>query len=205
MSFIKKSALVVAILFSIKGIIVLSLLIYSGYYLSHIKESKVVGNEEILKEINRILLPISNLNVTPNDFSTLKNMVKKDGYAKNEVGELILLAKYKEYSHIGHGIGFLYQYVKTGNESICPGHLLSHYYIFIKHNENETANDNLNEVIALEQKWNGLMEKKNTSYLTEVNYTYYRGIISENIKEINLGNSSASEEQIGVLSEVPCA
>ena len=49
------------------------------------------------------------------------------------------------------------------------------------------------------------MEKKNESYLNEVNYTYYSGIITENIKEINLGNSSASEEQIGVLSEVPCA
>lgn len=168
-------------------------------------QTSIAGNQAVMDEINRLLIPLGSKNITEADFSTLKNLVKNDNYAGGEVDEMILLAKYKEYPHIGHGLGFLYNYEKTGKEPVCPGHLLSHYYVFLKHGENDSANDNLKEAKSAFGEWKSGMASKSDSYLMENNYTFYSELINFSLAKIDFGNNNITSEEISDLSDAPCA
>ncbi|MBX4196668.1 hypothetical protein KW805_03705 [Candidatus Pacearchaeota archaeon] len=147
--------------------------------------TSIIGNNETLKEIDRLLLPVALQNITAADFSALQGMVKSDSYARDEVKELIVLTNEREYSHIGHGLISLHDYIKTGNESICPGHLLAHYYIFTRHNETGLAKDNLAEA-------KDILKSSNMTLLTTV------------LNRINAGNTTTSDEEISELVDAPC-
>jgi len=169
------------------------------------KNSDLTGNEAVIKEINRLLLPLDAKTLTESDFDTLKELVKKDSYASEEVEELILLTKYKEYSHVGHGLGFLYSYIISGKEPICLGHLLSHYYVFMKHGEEKVAEDNFMEAKNKFIEWKEIEEAHNENYRAEINYTSFKELFSKAIDSIDSGNSVTSDDEIDSLAEASCA
>ncbi len=193
-----------SLLYALIFIFLIALIIVLIFNLSPKKNTSIIGNQNILTEINRLLGLNYYQNITVSDFEKIKAMVKGDDYATNELNELVLLAKYKEYSHIGHGLGFIYEYVKTGNQSICPGHSLSHYYVFLRHGENSSAQNNLQEAESNFPVWQSAEQSKNKTYLSDINYTYYNLLINSSIQNINLGNSSASDDYISNLSDAPC-
>lgn len=193
----------------ITGLIVMSIIIILiGLILVNYtffnSSNEVIGNTEAINEINRLLLPVSNGNITEKDFDRLKVLTENDEHASNEVNEMILLAKYNESTHIGHSLGFLYEYIKTGEESICPGHSLSHYYVFLKHGEFEVAKDSLEEAILNFDVWKSREEVKSNESLKEINYTFYLNLINSSMNNIENGNNSISEEDVINLADAPC-
>ncbi|MBX4212178.1 hypothetical protein KW787_01835 [Candidatus Pacearchaeota archaeon] len=166
-------------------LLIIALIALDVIFFSVFKKSNtpVVGNKDILNEIDRLLLPVDSQNITEKDFGTLTKMVRSDKYASGEVNEIVTLAKYKEYAHIGHGLGSLYQYVKTGQAPVCPGHLLSHYYVFLKHGEKDLAEENLNEV---------------------ENLSFNNTLFTKSLNRIYSGNTSTSETEISQLADAPC-
>ncbi len=176
-------------------IIILLIIITSTILINQNKEQnteKIIGNTSILSEIDKLLLPLSTQNITESDFNKLKDLTKNDGYASSEVNELIILTKYKEYSHIGHGLGFLYEYIKTGKQPICPGHNLAHYYIFKRHDEINLAEENLKEA---------------KEYIETLPVDYdqsYKTLFEKTIQNIDSRNNTTSDDKISNLSEAPC-
>lgn len=168
------------------------------------QEKNITGNQEILTEINRLLGPLEARNMSEKDFVHLQELVEGNEAGEHEVEELVTLTNYQEYSHIGHGLGSLYEYVKTGEEPICPGHLLSHYYVFMNHNEEHLAEENFEEAQEQLEEWNTRMQAHNESYLEDKNYTYYKGLFEESVIHIESGNSSVSNEYISALANAPC-
>jgi len=162
------------------------------------KHKSIVGSKEILNEIDGLLLPVYHQNVAESSFSKLQKLTEGDAYASGEVSEIIALANEKEYSHIGHGLGFLHEYVQTGKISICPGHLLSHYYIFLKHGENNLAIENLESAKENFDIWKSGV-KKDSDYGINLN------LIDSSLKRIEAGNSTASEDEIDAFAEILCA
>lgn len=168
------------------------------------KNEPIIGDKNVETEINRLLLPVSNQSITEKDFDNLAEMVKNDEYASGEVVELSTLAKDKEYTHIGHGLAFLYEYVQTGKEPICPGHLLAHYYVFEKHGDDELAHHNYHESKDSLPIWEGMKDVKSEAYLTQIKYTYFDNLFNSKIKSIDAGNTSATEAEISELASAPC-
>ena len=174
-----------------------ALLLFS--YKDNFKEYLLNDNLEILDEIDRLLLPVYSQNITEADFNNLKEMVKGDRYASHEVSEMIMLAKYKEYSHIGHGLGFVYEHVQTGETPICPGHLLAHYYVFLKHGENDLALENLEHAESDVEEWKTKMDERN-----EFDYSSDFDLMIFHLSKIKNGDNIISEEKIETLSEIVC-
>ena len=174
-----------------------ALLLFS--YKDNFKEYLLNDNLEILDEIDRLLLPVYSQNITEADFNNLKEMVKRDKYASHEVSEMIMLAKYKEYSHIGHGLGFVYEHVQTGETPICPGHLLAHYYVFLKHGENDLALENLEHAESDVGELKTKMDEKN-----EFDYSPDFDLMIFHLSKIKNGDNTISEEKIETLSEIIC-
>ena len=166
-----------------------------------VEEKKIVGNTTILSELDHLLLPVAYKNITESDLNPLKEMVQGDEYAEDEVHELQLMARYQEYSHVGHGIGFLYEYIQTGNESVCPGHALAHYAVFLKHGESEVATENLEEAQEGFEKWENLDLQQQSQI---ENYSEYNNLFSSILKKFDSGNSTLTEDEIFTLSDAPC-
>ncbi|PIN89152.1 hypothetical protein COU57_06510 [Candidatus Pacearchaeota archaeon CG10_big_fil_rev_8_21_14_0_10_32_14] len=184
--------------------IVIFILITFFYIVKNHQKTSFKSNQEALDEINNLLGPLEAQNISQNDFLVLKDLVKDDKHASGEIIELIALSDYKEYSHVGHGIGFLYEYLKTGKERNCPGHSLSHYYVYMKHGNYDLASDNLREAKNSVSKWEKLEETHNSTYLNEQDYFAYKKVVEESIKNINKGNSTVSNDFISYIAEAPC-
>jgi len=155
----------------------------------------LIGDQEALTEIDKLLVPAYNQTVTEQDFDHLEDLAKDDEYALHEIEEIKLLAKYKEYAHIGHGLGFLYEYIQSGEEPICVGHVVAHYYVFSKHGETSVASHNLEEAYEQLDQWKAS---------SNVNQTYI-DMVDNALNKIENGNSEASEEEISDLANAPCA
>ena len=180
------------------ALIFLFISISALFLISYKLENSVVGNQEILNEIDKLLLPVYNQNVTESSFLKLQKLTEGDAYASDEVSEIIVLANEKEYSHIGHSLGFLYEYVQTGKIPICPGHSLSHYYVFSKHGETDLAIGNLESAKENFGAWKSGVKK-------DSNYDANFNLIDSLFKRVESGNLTASDGEIDVLAELPCA
>ncbi len=165
----------------------------------------VVGNTQVLSEIDHLLLPVGSWNATENDFNQLKNLTKDDEYASEEVNKLAILTKYREYAHAGHGLASLHDYVKTGNESICPGHALSHYYVFMKHNETQFAQGVFQEAEDQYPQWIEIKEKQTQKNKSQQKYPYYKTLFNQTITDINEGNNNMTGQTLSILTQAPCA
>ncbi len=185
-------------------IIIVIVFLISSFIKHYTQEKNITGNKEILTEINRLLGPLEARNMSEKDFVHLQALVEGNNNGEHEVEELVTLATYQEYPHIGHGLGFLYEYVKTGEEPICPGHLLSHYYVFMNHNEEHLAEENFEEAQEQLTEWNTRMLTHNETYLQDKNYTYYKEFFEETILSIENGNSTVNKEYISELANAPC-
>ena len=168
------------------------------------QEQKVVGNQDILKELNKLLLPVYYQNISEKDFNGLRYMVRKDNIASDEVDELILLSKYGESTHIGHGIAYLYDYIQTGKFQTCPGHELAHFYVFLKHGETQAANENLEKAKSDIGQYKTYVESLNKSSNEIGDYKASSDLIDLTLQKIGSGDNSSSNEQISFLSNAPC-
>jgi len=159
-------------------------------------------NKKILQEIDSLLPLMENKSITSSDFNQIASQVGQDDYAQGEIVELKALADDKEYTHIGHGLGFLYQYIKTGVAPVCPGHSLSHYYVFIKHNQTDLAENNLNDSENEFGIWSNDLILRNNTNMTDMNE--FSSLYHSAILQIESGNSTASDDEISYFSDAIC-
>lgn len=108
---------------------------------------------QIYNEITRLMSLAGNDNISEEDFSSLNSMIGDDDKEKDEINEIKTMVKYKEFGHAAHGLSFLFEYVGTEKEVLCPGHSLSHYYIFHRHGEYELAGESLKEAKENLEDW----------------------------------------------------
>lgn len=145
------------------------------------------NKEAALAEIDHLLLPVANQNITEDDFARLEMLMGGNEQAQEEIHELKILAHYKEYSHVGHGLASLHDLIKNGEEKECPGHELAHYYVFMRHGENELASESLAEA----------QESIQSQQSPDLLFT-------QALDRIKNGNSTASNEEINELSDAKC-
>ncbi len=157
-----------------------------GFFLQFDSKENIMGDKEVLSEINRLLLPVSDKSLTVKDLSLLKNLVKSNEIATDEVHEIEVLALKKEYSHVGHGLGNLYRYIQTGLKRECPGHNFAHFYVFSSHGEKELAIENL-------------MEAREDVFGKKVHELF-----TQTLARIDSGNLSASEDELSELADAEC-
>lgn len=141
---------------------------------------------------------------TPNDLTALKSLLKNDSHASDEFQQLEVMLHYGEYQHADHSIGLLLNYISTGKDLLCPGHALSHYYIYLKHGEKELALKALSE--AREQLPHWIEQAKNyTIAMPEENFDSTLKLIQKRLAAIDAGNPTATDKDIAALSDAFCA
>lgn len=188
--------------YTLSAILIIASVVFLLYNYGYRSYSAIPDNKTIISEINKLVPLVYAQNMTPSDLNQLGMLVSKDSYASGEIQEVKVLAIDKEYVHIGHGLGFIYECYKTGKQLICPGHSLSHYYVFIKHGQDELAYGNLNDSKSEFSLWNYTINTSgqyNTTEMTQFIEEYNRDIAN-----VNSGNSTASEYQIDYLADAPC-
>ncbi len=162
-------------------------------------DSEINAKKTIIDEINRLNSLNSNESIKTGDFLKLEGLLSKDENALDEINEIKVMVKYEEYYHVYHGLGFLTDYIKSGKKTLCPGHSLSHYYVFIRHNETDLANDNFKEAKDVFQKWIPLA-KAYAANNKILNFDNSVLRIQNDINNIYSGNITGSDEEIEWLS-----
>jgi len=161
--------------------------------------SPIKGNQTILDELSRLGSLASQQNITLDDFAQVDQMTAPDSDATDELGEIKIMVKYNEYEHALHGLGFLSSYVETGEHVICPGHSLSHYYVFMRHGEEDLAKDNLAEAKKNVDAWIPLAEAYDKQYPSGKDINAVIARVQQDIKNIDAGNSTAGDDEIRFL------
>ena len=165
------------------------------------QKGTVVGNKVVEAEIARLASLAASGKMAESDMDAVKLLVKDDESAADEVEEISTLVSYGEFVHAGHGLGFLAGYVSTGMETICPGHALSHYYVFSRHNETELAEENLQSAKDQVEEWEPKAREFAAKYPGEKSFDEIDAIVKGAIESIDAGNSTASDEEIDFLAE----
>ncbi len=155
-------------------------------------------------ELLRLQETIQQNKTTAQDLTILKILLKNDSHASGELQELTVMVNYGEYQHADHSIGLLLNYLSTGKDLLCPGHALSHYYIYLKHGEKELASHALEE--AKEQLPHWIEQAKNyTITIPEENFDSTFKLIQKRLAAIDAGNPTATDKDIAALSDAFCA
>jgi len=157
-------------------------------------------NQTALNELNRLnhLNSLGYLNQS--DFSKIEKMFANDTYASGEITEIEALSKYHEYEHVFHGLSFLMDYVTTGYPVICPGHSISHYYVYMRHNETGFANDNLQDAEQNFERWIPMAKAYNEQYNVTADFNATVSRIQDDMMNIENGNSTATDDEIEWLA-----
>lgn len=133
------------------------------------KKSSVIGNAEIFKEITKIeQLSVQDEdkpnNVTAQDLSKLKDLVKDDNIAESYVRELEWLITHNESQHILHSTSFMREYIETGKDVPCVPHELWHVSLFVKHGDMDYAKKQAKSVEKSYPAWEKSVEVKRKAY-----------------------------------------
>jgi hypothetical protein len=161
--------------------------------------SPLTGNQDILNELTAVSQLVNKKIATPDDFEKLEGMVAVDEDAEHEVEEIATLVKYKEYTHAGHGIGFLDGYIRTGKELLCPSHALVHYYVFEKHGEDELANHAMEEIEESFDEWVPLAREYDEKYPGGQDFDDIVKVIKGHIESIEKGDKTATDAELDFL------
>jgi len=160
----------------------------------------LANKDQILKEINRILQLNNQESIKVEDFETLETMLEGNEDTEHELEELQILVKYKEYKHAGHGLSFLDGFIRTGKELMCPAHELAHYYVFKRHNEEESAEHALEEAEEQMPEWTPLAREYDKKYPSGLNFDELVETLNEHLESIEKGDTTATEEEINFLA-----
>ncbi len=122
-------------------------LIGIGFFIASMSTSRQQLAKQVQDEVNRLgTLPHTNAtydHMTPEDFSHLEELTKKDPFAYDFVEEAKSLAEYHQPEHIAHEFFFLDQYLTTGDKNICVPHELLHIAIYLENNRTDLAEEKI--------------------------------------------------------------
>ena len=167
------------------------------------KNQSIFSNQTVTNELLRVGDLIEKEKVTSQDFSRLENLLKSDKHAEDELQEVEIMVGYGEYKHAGHGIGLLLYYMATKTDLLCPGHALSHYYIYLKHGDKSRAGSSFAEAKEQLPAWIQYAKEYRIHYQENFNATLEN--MTKSISKIDAGITSATDEEINSLSEAFCA
>ena len=154
-------------------------------------------NQEVLDEITR-LISLTSLE-KPADFEKLEGMLEDD-HAKDELHEIEAMVKYKEYLHATHGLNFMASFIKSGKETLCPAHALAHYYVFMKHGEDDLAEEGLEEAKNQVEEWVPAAKEFNEKYPSGQSVGELSQRINSYLESIDKGNSTITDDEINALA-----
>ncbi len=164
----------------------------------------VIGNQAVLAEASRVAALVDKKQAKPEDLDRLAELVKDDESASDEMHEITTMVKYGEFVHAGHGLGFIFNYLRTGKEAICPAHELSHYYVFMKHNETEMAKDALKGAQEKLDAWIPKAREYDATYHPTPSFNDTLERFTADMAAITAGNSNASNDEVMFLSDALC-
>ena len=164
-------------------------------------------NDKYAQQKTRILAEIDKLEalsqqgtLQEGDVDALKGMVTDDQYAADESHEIQVMAKYQEYLHAYHGLDFLKKYITLNKEILCPGHALSHYYVYKKHSEDALADDSFKEAQDTYADWLEKTRKYGESHDIGPDFEQTASHIKTDIDMIANGNTTmVSDEELDFL------
>ncbi len=151
-------------------------------------------------EIGRLSSLAQDKNITEGDLATLDGMLAGDKVAQDELGELAIMVRYKEYEHAGHTLSFIADYLDTGEELVCPPHALAHYYVFARHGEEDAAADALAEAKEGLPGWIPKAKEYDKEYPTGQDIDAIAQEVRGRIDAIEAGNTTASDDDIARLA-----
>ncbi len=134
-----------AALFIIIGILI------AGYYYSG--SGNVVNDQNALDSILELQKISSEKNITLEDITQLKELIKNDEIAHSYYDEMEWLIENGEPEHSLHSLAFLKTYIKTGDSTFCIPHELEHVEIYLKHNQTERAMNTISEIKENLKPW----------------------------------------------------
>ena len=147
-------------------------------------------------EIVRIATLASEKSLSTEDLVTLRSMVEGNEAVEHEFEELETLVKYGEYEHAAHTIAFLDSTLKSGKHSLCPEHLVAHYYVFSKHGEADLAMDSLEDAKSQIHEWEGPAREFNERYPSGRSFDEIMENLERHIAAIESGDASATDEEV---------
>jgi hypothetical protein len=156
--------------------------------------------EQIQSELSRLAALSSEERLAVADLGQIKTLLAKDEKAIHEFEEVELMIGYGEYEHAGHTIGFVSDYIETGQNIICPGHELAHYYLFKRYQNEDMAEHSLHHGQEDFENW----VTKATAY--EAQYPGVESVdaiaktIQQHFDRIASGNMTATDEEIRYLA-----
>jgi hypothetical protein len=169
-----------------------------------VSTKRVVGDVATRGELARLGVLIDQRSATTTDFATLEGLVAGDEDATTEVGEIKALVMYGEYTHAGHGIGFLDSYLATGNELLCPGHALAHYYVFSRHNDEHRAEHALEEAEEQFDEWKEKGAEYDAQFPGAQPFDVVAATVEKYLDAAREGATDAPEEDITMLATALC-
>lgn len=161
-------------------------------------------NKAAIEELLRLEETIEQNKTTLQDLAVLESLLKNDSHASDELQELEAMVRYGEYQHADHSIGLLMYYITTGKDLLCPGHALSHYYVYLKHGEKELAQASLAEAKEQLPAWTEHAKNYNIT-LPREDFSSTLKLIQTHLAAIDAGNVTATDKDIAVLSDAFCA
>tara|TARA_Y100000034_G_C6820399_1_gene369416 strand:- start:315 stop:911 length:597 start_codon:yes stop_codon:yes gene_type:complete len=129
-----------------------------------INSNSVVGNKEILSEIDRISnLPYNEVvydAVNAKDLELLVELTNEDEIAKSLVDEAVWLSSNDEHEHVGHALFYLGEYVRKAEDIFCLPHELEHIKIYVEHDAMELAEKQIRIAARYQDEWFSSTERK---------------------------------------------
>jgi len=164
-------------------------------------DRSIVGDGSVMDEIARLASLSSQGRLTVGELETLRSMTIFDSYARHEFTEIRLMVEYGEQLHAGHALGFLSGYVSTGKYTLCPGHLLAHYYVFARHNNTHLADESFEVAKGQFEPWLPEARSFNERYPSGYEFDFIRNKIKDHFNQIEGGATNASDDEIDFLTE----
>jgi hypothetical protein len=91
--------------------------------------------------------------------------------------------------------------LETGLETVCPGHELAHYYIYMKHGNKEGAKDKLNDAKEQMETWENGAREFYKKYPGDLPFDYIVDKVKNHLLAIESGRTNTSEDEINFLAE----
>jgi len=159
------------------------------------------SKSDVSREMARLASLSAEGKISGNDLDGLKDMLRGNPVAEDEIGEVQKLIKYGEYTHATHTLAFLDSYVETGKETVCPGHELAHYYVWKRHGEDDLAEESLDTAKAQMDEWKEKAAAYYEKYPGEFSFDQIVGKVEGHIASIEGGNTTTTDEEITFLAE----
>ena len=159
------------------------------------------SKSDVSKEMARLASLSAEERISADDLEGLRNMLKGNSVAEDEIGEVEKLVKYGEYRHATHTLAFLDSYLETGKETVCPGHELAHYYVWKRHGEDDLAQESLKDAKGQMDEWQEKARQYYEKYPGEFTFDYIVDKIKGDIASIDGGNTTATDDEITFLAE----